>query len=101
MRPICCHQLPLNKKLKKVAEFLAVVSEKNRLKILCLLREGDRCVCDIWQCLKLPQNLTSHHLKILKDCNLVSSRWAGLKIFYSLNKKVVKDYLNYLNKILK
>jgi ArsR family transcriptional regulator len=70
------------------------------LKILCLLKDGEKCVCDIWQCLKLPQNLVSHHLKVLKDLNLISSKRVGLKVFYKLNQKMVKKYLKLLKKAL-
>jgi ArsR family transcriptional regulator len=82
------------------ADFLKVIAEENRLKILRLLRRGEQCVCDIWQFLKLPQNLTSHHLKVLKDFGLVLSRQEGLKVFYSIDKKIVKKYLESLNNFL-
>jgi ArsR family transcriptional regulator len=84
----------------KWARILKKISEPNRLKILCILKEGEKCVCDIWQCLKLPQNLVSHHLKVLKDFGLISSKKVGLKVFYKLNKKVVKKHLKRLNKLL-
>ena len=82
------------------ADFLKVIAEENRLKILRLLRHGEQCVCDIWQFLKLPQNLTSHHLKVLKDFGLVLSRQEGLKVFYKLNQKVTEKHLKILNKFL-
>jgi len=85
---------------KQVLEFLKIISEENRLKILRFLEKGEKCVCEIWQYLKLPQNLVSHHLKVLKDFNLISSRKEGVKIFYRINKKVVKKYLKLLNKYL-
>lgn len=47
--------------------FLKTVSEENRLKILCFLKSGEKCVCEIEEFLHLPQNLVSHHLKKLKD----------------------------------
>ena len=98
---------PLKKKtinpkdIKKLSEFLKIISEENRLKILFILQNQEKCVCEIWQILNLPQNLISHHLKVLKKFNLVSSRKVGLKIFYKLNLKVVKKYINLLNKFLK
>jgi ArsR family transcriptional regulator len=76
------------------------MSDENRLKILCLLKEGEKCVCDIWQCLKLPQNLVSHHLKVLKDFKLISAEKRGLKVFYKLNHQTVEKYVKSLNKIL-
>jgi len=96
----CCQNKKSILKVENLAKVLKKISELNRLKILCLLKEGEKCVCDIWQCLKLPQNLVSHHLKVLKDLNLISSKKVGLKVFYKLNQKVVKKYLKELEKIL-
>ena len=96
-----CHS---NKKsiteISQVAKFLKVISEENRLKILCLLKEKEMCVCDIWQYFGLAQNLTSHHLKVLKDYGLVSSRQEGLKVVYSIKKKALKKYSKLLNNYL-
>ena len=88
------------KELKKISNFLKIISEENRLKILCLLKGKEKCVCDIWQCLKLPQNLVSHHLKVLKNFGLIFSEKRGLKVFYKLNQKVVKKYFKLLKKFL-
>jgi len=96
----CCQSKRSISKVENLVKVLKKISEPNRLKILCLLKDGEKCVCDIWQCLKLPQNLVSHHLKVLKDLNLISSKKVGLKVFYKLNQKVVKKYLKELNKLL-
>jgi len=100
MKQECCRNKKSITNLSQTAKFLKIISEENRLKIFCLLKEGEKCVCEIWQCLKLAQNLTSHHLKTLKDFGLVSSRQEGLKVIYSINKKVVKKYIKSLNKFL-
>lgn len=101
MKPKCCNNRKSLVEISQIAEFLKIISEENRLKILCLLKEKEMCVCDIWQYFNLAQNLTSHHLKVLKDFELVSSRQEGLKVIYSINKNVVKKYskllTNYLN----
>ncbi|MFN3301666.1 MAG: ArsR/SmtB family transcription factor [Patescibacteria group bacterium] len=86
--------------LKEVIKFLKTISEENRLKIICLLCSGNKCVCDLGQYFKLPQNLVSHHLKVLKDLNLVSFKKEGLKIFYKLNKETIKKYIKLLNRFL-
>jgi len=96
----CCKDKKSIEEITITADFLKVIAEDNRLKILCLLKNGEKCVCEIWQFLNLPQNLTSHHLKVLKDFGLVSSRQEGLKVFYKLNKEVVEKYLELLNKAL-
>jgi len=100
MKPKCCIDKKSVANLSQTVEFLKIISEENRLKILCLLREKEKCVCDIWQYLSLPQNLVSHHLKVLKDFELVLSRREGLKVIYSINKKVEKKYVKLLIKFL-
>jgi len=99
-KPKCCQDKETLKKIKQGAEFLKVIAEDNRLKILYLLKNGEKCVCEIWQFLNLPQNLTSHHLKVLKDFGLLNSRKDGLKIYYSLSEKNLKTYREQLNKYL-
>ncbi len=100
MIPKCCKNKESTAGLAKAAELLKVVAEENRLKILCILRTGEKCVCDIWQFLDLPQNLTSHHLKVLKDFNLVEDRKEGLRVYYSINKKEMSKLNSLLNKFL-
>jgi DNA-binding transcriptional ArsR family regulator len=100
MKPKCCVDKKSVAGLSQTVDFLKIISEENRLKILCLLREEEKCVCDIWQYLNLAQNLTSHHLKVLKNFGLVSSRQEGLKVIYSINKKVVKRFSKLLNNYL-
>jgi len=100
MKPKCCNNKKSLAKISQVTEFLKIISEENRLKILCLLKENKMCVCDIWQYLGLAQNLASHHLKVLKDFGLVSSRQEGLKVIYSINKNAVKKYSKLLNNYL-
>ncbi|MCX6382977.1 MAG: metalloregulator ArsR/SmtB family transcription factor [Actinobacteria bacterium] len=73
--------------LLKSLDFLKVMAEENRLKIISILIDGEKCVCDIWKNLSIPQNLASHHLKILADYRLVNFRKEGLWVHYSLNKK--------------
>ncbi len=101
MKSKCCKDKKSIAEISQAVEFLKVISEENRLKILCLLKEKEKCVCDIWQYLGLAQNLTSYHLKALENLGLISSKRKGLKIIYSINEKVVKKYSKLLNKFLK
>lgn len=84
-----------------LADFLRIISEENRLKIICFLQKnGERCVCEIQDFLTLPQNLISHHLKVLKDFSLLNYRKDGLKVYYSINYGQFNKYKETLNKIL-
>jgi ArsR family transcriptional regulator len=93
----CCK----NKKYN-ISSFLKIISEENRLKILCILnKEKEICVCHILEQLQLPQNLVSHHLKTLKDFNLIQARKEGRWMYYSINKKEINKNIKLLDKILK
>lgn len=48
--------------------------------------------------LQLSQSLVSHHLRDLKDNDLVKSDKRGLKVYYSLTKKAEK-VINLIFKI--
>jgi DNA-binding transcriptional ArsR family regulator len=48
-------------------ESFNLLSEPNRIKILCLLGKNEKlCVCEIIEKLNLKQNLVSHHLSMFK-----------------------------------
>jgi ArsR family transcriptional regulator len=101
MKELCCTNNKLTKEFADMAKFLRVIGEDNRLKILCLLKKGERCVCEIVENLELPQNLISAHLKVLKDLHLVESRQEWKKVYYFANKKTFKKYNLLLTKFLK
>lgn len=97
----CCKKGTNQKNaLNKAIAFLKIINEPNRLKILCLLKKDEKCVCDIWEGLGIPQNLTSHHLKTLKDAGLITARQEGRKVVYSSDKNNILKYVSNLNKFL-
>ncbi|MCK9197982.1 MAG: metalloregulator ArsR/SmtB family transcription factor [Bacilli bacterium] len=77
----------MENKIEEKVEFLKIIAEVNRLKILYALREGELCVCKIIENLGVSQSLVSHHLKILKDAGLVKDSKKGFWVFYSLTEK--------------
>ncbi len=71
----------------KLARLLKIIGEENRLKLLCLLNNGERCVCEIPKDFEMSQSLISHHLADLKQAKLVDKRKKGRRAYYSLTKK--------------
>lgn len=80
-------------------KFLSTICAPSRLEIILSLKKSC-CVGQLWQNLNLSQNLTSHHLKVLKKEKLVNSRRQGKKIIYCLDKKVLEKKLKKLEKAL-
>ncbi len=61
------------------------LADETRLRIVDLLRDGERCVCDIQDMLGMSQSRLSFHLKTLKDAELLTDRRQGRWIYYRLN----------------
>jgi len=59
-------------------------SDPTRLRILCLLRDGECCVGDLVQILDIEQPRASRHLAYLRRSGLVVVRKAGQWSYYSL-----------------
>ena len=66
------------------AGMFAAFSDPNRLRLLALLRNGERCVCELVGILGIPQPRTSRHMARLKRAGLVRSRRQGYWTYYSL-----------------
>lgn len=88
------------KSLVKIKNFLEIISDENRLRILKYLAGRERCVCEIWESIRLSQNLTSYHLKTLKNFGLITSKKEGLNVIYKINKNVLEKNLKQLNNFL-
>ena len=87
--------------LNEVYDFLKIISEKNRLRIICLLRQKTLCVCEIYKALKISQKLTSHHLGELKKVGILNKKKEGSFVYYSLNKKMFDEKIKLLNQLIK
>jgi ArsR family transcriptional regulator len=83
----CAPSSAESKQVSSLLNTLKLVSEENRLKLLCILRQGEHCVCELIEHVTLSQSLISHHLKDLKEADIVSYEKRGLKVFYSLTNK--------------
>ncbi len=83
----CSSKSTESKQVVSLSSLLKLVSEESRLKLLCILRNGKHCVCEIMEHVALSQSLISHHLKDLKDAGMVIDEKKGLYVYYSLTKK--------------
>jgi ArsR family transcriptional regulator, arsenate/arsenite/antimonite-responsive transcriptional repressor len=61
------------------------LADETRLRILERLRDGEQCVCDLTDGLRVSQSRMSFHLKALKDAGLVTDRKDGRWVYYALN----------------
>lgn len=85
--------------MNTMAEHFKLLSDKNRLTILALLKDQDLCVCDIVEFLETSQPNASQHLRKLKDGGLVNETRKGQWIYYSLNisdKPYIKAIMDHI-----
>lgn len=66
------------------AEILKTLGQPTRLKIIDFLREGERCVCEIFPAIGEEQSNTSRHLNLMVSAGILFRRKEGVKIFYAL-----------------
>jgi ArsR family transcriptional regulator len=60
------------------------LSDATRLSILDMLRDGERCVCELQAELDAAQSRLSFHLRVLKDAGLIADRREGRWAYYRI-----------------
>ncbi|MBI9056674.1 MULTISPECIES: ArsR/SmtB family transcription factor [Marinifilum] len=72
-------------KLEQAANMLKAIAHPMRIAILGYLEDGKKLtVTEIHELLKIEQSTTSHHLGILKDKGVLSSKREGKNTYYFL-----------------
>src|SRR6478735_10721550 len=60
------------------------LSDATRLGILDMLRDGERCVCELQDELDAAQSRLSFHLRVLKEAGLIADRRDGRWSYYAI-----------------
>jgi DNA-binding transcriptional ArsR family regulator len=81
------------------ARTLKAVADQTRLKIIKALSQGELCVCELMLLLNAQQSAVSHHLRILKDANLVLERRQGKWSYHRLAGDRLGTLLKALNEL--
>lgn len=77
--------MPVAIDLARSAQLFHALSDETRLAVLGMLRDGERCVCDLQDALDAAQSRLSFHLKVLREAGLVSDRKEGRWSYYTIN----------------
>jgi len=75
------------------------LSNGNRLELLEFLAQGERSVEELSKVAGLTLANTSQHLQQLRQAGLVTTRKAGLKVFYSISADDVVELLDALRHV--
>jgi len=82
------------------AEILKALAQPTRLKILDFLRDGERCVCEIFPAIGEEQSNTSRHLNMMLSAGVLARRKDGLKIYYEIKHPEVLKVVDLVNEIV-
>lgn len=84
---------------KKTAAMFKAFCDENRLQILQLLQEGERCACNLLEEMQITQPTLSHHMKILCDSGVVVGRKEGKWMYYSISNEGMEDVKKCLDQL--
>ncbi len=84
--------------LERAANMLKAIAHPIRIAILNYLDDGKKLtVSEIHKLLKIEQSTTSHHLGILKDKGVLSSKREGKNTYYFLKHENLSTIVDCIN----
>ena len=87
--------------LELKAEILKALAQPTRLKILELLRNGEKCICEIVPAINGEQSNISRHISLMQKSHLVTTRKDGVKVMVKVKDTEIFNILDRVSKILK
>lgn len=89
------------KVLELKAEILKALAQPTRLKILELLRNGEKCICEIVPALNGEQSNISRHISVMQKSHLVTTRKDGVRVMVKVGDQKIFDVLDRVSLILR
>jgi len=86
--------------VEKLQIYLQILSDVNRLRIIKFINAEERTVSEIVKETNMSQPLVSHHLKTLKNSQIVESNRIGPFIRYKIKNTKILDILGLFEEIL-
>ena len=83
------------------AQIIQAVGQPIRLAIVDLLKDGERCVCDIVEAVGAERSNVSRHLSVLLSNGIVECRKDGLRMIYSLRTPCILNFFSCVADVLK
>jgi len=80
--------------VQQVAEYFSILSEPMRLRILNLLREGEKCVQELVEATATSQANVSKHLKVMLQAGILSRRSEGTSAYYKVEDELIFQLCN-------
>jgi DNA-binding transcriptional ArsR family regulator len=82
------------------AEFFRVLGHPVRVRVLELLRDGERTVGDLQQELQMDSSGTSQHLGVMRKHGILEGRRVGTNVYYGVRDPCIFELLALAREIL-
>jgi DNA-binding transcriptional ArsR family regulator len=89
----------LEPKIAEAAKLMEMLSQPVRLRLMCILLDGEQSVLSLADSAGLSQPAMSHHLKRLREADLVETRREGQTIYYSMKGSEATEVIAVLHKL--
>ena len=83
------------------AEVLKAMAQPTRLKILELLRNGERCICEIVPAINGEQSNISRHISLMQKSHLITTRKDGVKVMVKVRDPRIFEIMDKVGLFLK
>ena len=80
--------------IKQVADYFSILGEPMRLRLLNILRGGEKCVQELVDETQTSQANVSKHLKVMLQAGILSRRTEGTSAYYSVADELIFDLCN-------
>jgi ArsR family transcriptional regulator len=81
---------------KQITRFFTAMGDPIRLQIVMLLRKGSLNVNQIAGNFRVSRPAISHHLRVLKEADILESEKSGQEVFYTLHADYIVNLLRTL-----
>ncbi len=82
-----------------IALICKALGDSNRLKIVQMLSDGEKCACKILEEFEITQPTLSHHMRVLSECGLVNTRKEGKWSHYSLSCETMNKFKEFISSL--
>jgi DNA-binding transcriptional ArsR family regulator len=87
--------------LELKADVLKAIAQPTRLKILELLRSGEKCICEIIPAINGEQSNISRHISVMQKSHLITTRKEGVKVMVKIRDPKIFEILDTVGLFLK
>ena len=87
--------------LELKAEILKALAQPTRLRILELLRDGEKCICEIVPAINGEQSNVSRHISLMQKSHLVTTRKDGVKVMVKVTDPEIFNILDRVSRMLR